>query len=95
AISRAKQTVTAIKRQQELKDEYSAVQLVTPFQKPIVKRPAFMQREKTITSAEKGTIIHTAMQHLTMNRRLTLIEIEEELEKMVEKEILSKEEVER
>ncbi|MYL42787.1 helicase-exonuclease AddAB subunit AddA [Virgibacillus salexigens] len=95
AISRAKQTVTEIKRQQELKDEYSAEQLVTPFQKPIVKRPAFMQREKTITSAEKGTIIHTAMQHLPMNRRLTLIEIEEELEKMVEKEILSKEEVER
>lgn len=91
AISRAKQTVTELKRQQELKDEYSGDQLIAPFKKPIIKRPAFMQRQKTMTSAERGTAMHTAMQHLPFNRALTKIEIEEELEKMVEKEILSKE----
>ncbi|WP_077317825.1 helicase-exonuclease AddAB subunit AddA [Virgibacillus proomii] len=91
AFSRAKQSVTELKRQQELKDEYSGDQLIAPFKKPIIKRPAFMQRQKSMTSAERGTAMHTAMQHLPFNRSLTKMEIEEELEKMVEKEILSKE----
>src|SRR5690625_5158486 len=50
---RAKQTVTEIKRQQEMRDEYSSDQLVQQFKAPIIKRPNFMQKEKTITSAEK------------------------------------------
>ncbi|KNE21994.1 helicase-exonuclease AddAB subunit AddA [Virgibacillus pantothenticus] len=95
AKSRAKQTVTELKRQQELKDEYSSDQLITPFQRPIVRRPAFMQKEKKLSAAEKGTIVHKAMQHLPLDRILTAAEIEEELEKMVEKEIIGREAVEQ
>ncbi|MBP1969007.1 ATP-dependent helicase/nuclease subunit A [Virgibacillus natechei] len=92
ARSRAKQTVTEIKRQREVKDEYSADQLVQTFQAPIVKRPNFMQKEKRITSAEKGTAMHTVMQHLPMVKPLNQAEIEENVEALVEKEVITKQE---
>lgn len=94
AKSRAKQTVTEIKRQRELKDDYSSNQLVQSFQTPIVKRPNFMQKEKTITSAEKGTAMHTVMQHLPMTKPLDSMELAELLEALIEKEILTKQEAE-
>ncbi|MBY7143072.1 helicase-exonuclease AddAB subunit AddA [Virgibacillus sp. NKC19-3] len=94
ARSRAKQTVTEIKRQREIKDEYSGDQLVQGPQAPIVKRPTFMQKEKTITSAEKGTAMHTVMQHLPMTKPLSRVEIEEKVEAMVESELLTKQEAE-
>ncbi|RLL45036.1 helicase-exonuclease AddAB subunit AddA [Oceanobacillus piezotolerans] len=92
ALSRAKQSVTEIKRQRALRDEYSAEQFIKPFQAPIIKRPAFMQKEKTITAAEKGTAMHTVMQHIPLKEPLTAEEIEEYLEVLVEKEILTNQE---
>lgn len=92
ARSRAKQSVTEIKRQRELKDDYSADQLVQSFQAPIVKRPNFMQKEKTITAAEKGTAMHTVMQHLPLHEVMGRTEVAEQLESLVEKEVITKEE---
>lgn len=89
--ARAKQTVTEIKRQRELKDEYSAHQIVQ-FKAPIVKRPQFMQSETLISAAEKGTAMHTAMQHLPLSHQLTRTEIEEQVELLTEREILTKDE---
>ncbi|GAB3790030.1 helicase-exonuclease AddAB subunit AddA [Virgibacillus kimchii] len=88
---RAKQTVTEIKRQREIKDEYSADQLVQQYKAPIVKRPNFMQKEKTITSAEKGTAMHTVMQHIPMEKALKEEEIAAFVESLKEKEILTEE----
>ncbi|WP_010650055.1 helicase-exonuclease AddAB subunit AddA [Oceanobacillus massiliensis] len=90
AGSRAKQTVTELKRQREIKDEYSDDQLVQSFKAPIVKRPNFMQTEKKITSAEKGTAMHTVMQHLPMKKALTKAEIAEHVERLADKEILTR-----
>ncbi|MFC3040656.1 helicase-exonuclease AddAB subunit AddA [Virgibacillus xinjiangensis] len=92
ASSRAKQTVTEVKRQREIADEYSSTQLVQEFRPPIVKRPNFMQKEKTLTSAEKGTAMHTVMQHLPMDRVLTAMEIQEYAERLADKEIMTREE---
>ena len=92
AHSRAKQSVTEIKRQRELKDDYSANQLVQSFQAPIVKRPNFMQKEKTITAAEKGTAMHTVMQHLPLTKQLESTEIVEQLEALVDKEVITSQE---
>ncbi|WP_047986175.1 helicase-exonuclease AddAB subunit AddA [Ornithinibacillus californiensis] len=94
AHSRAKQSVTEIKRQREIKDEYSATQLVQPFKTPISKKPIFMQKEKTLSAAEKGTAMHTVMQHLPMQRSMNRGEIEEYVERLVEREILRREEAE-
>ncbi|MGY0692828.1 helicase-exonuclease AddAB subunit AddA [Virgibacillus sp. FSP13] len=90
--ARAKQTVTELKRQRELKDEYSSEQLVQTFQAPIVKRPKFMQQEKTISAAERGTAMHTVMQHLSLKKALNNVELEEFVEVLVEKEILTNDE---
>lgn len=90
--SRAKQSVTEIKRQRELKDEYSSDQIIQPFRSRIVKRPQFMQKEKTISAAEIGTATHTVMQHLPMTKRLTTHEIYDYLDRFVQREILTDEE---
>ncbi|WP_067729759.1 helicase-exonuclease AddAB subunit AddA [Oceanobacillus damuensis] len=87
---RAKQTVTELKRQREIKDDYSDDQLVQSFKAPIIKRPNFMQKEKKITPAEKGTAMHTVMQHLPMSKPLTKKEIEEYVELLADKEILTR-----
>lgn len=94
ARSRAKQTVTEIKRQREIKDEYSADQMVQPFQAPIIKRPNFMQKEKTVSAAERGTAMHTVMQHLPMKAPMNENEIAEYIEVFIEREILTKQEAE-
>jgi ATP-dependent helicase/nuclease subunit A len=88
---RAKQTVTEIKRQREIKDEYSADQLVQQYKAPIVKRPNFMQKEKTITSAEKGTAMHTVMQHIPMENVLREEEIAAFVKNLMDKEIITSE----
>ncbi|MFD1361015.1 helicase-exonuclease AddAB subunit AddA [Lentibacillus salinarum] len=94
AQSRAKQTVTEIKRQREIKDEYSSDQLVQTFQPPIVKRPAFMQKQKTITAAERGTAMHTVMQHIPLTAPMSREAIAEFVASLVEREMLTKQEAE-
>lgn len=92
--SRAKQSVTEIKRQRELKDEYSANQLVESFQAPIVNRPSFMQKEQLISAAERGTVMHTLMQHLPLTKRLKRMDIEQYVEEFIAREIITTEESE-
>ncbi|SET13863.1 DNA helicase/exodeoxyribonuclease V, subunit A [Oceanobacillus limi] len=92
AKSRVKQTVTEIKRQREVKDEYSAEQLITPFQAPIVKKPAFMQKEKKLSAAERGTAMHTVMQHIPFTKQMNTSDISDFIEGLVEKEILLRQE---
>ncbi len=94
ALSRAKQSVTEIKRQQEIKDSYSSNQIIQPFKLPIAKRPNFMQKEKAITGAERGTAMHAVMQHIPFTKALTAIEIEAYTEILVEKEMITRVEAE-
>lgn len=88
ARSRAKQSVTEIKRRQEIQDEYAGDQIIKPFRAPIIQRPHFMQKEKKMTAAEKGTALHTFMQHLPFDKPLNLAEIEAFTEELVAREIL-------
>lgn len=88
-VTRAKQTVTEIKRQKEIIDEYSGNQLIKSYRAPIVKRPNFMSRKKTLSGAEKGTALHAVMQHLPLEEALSYDEILLEVDKAVSKEILT------
>ncbi|RDW19924.1 helicase-exonuclease AddAB subunit AddA [Oceanobacillus chungangensis] len=92
--ARVKQSVTEIKRQQEIMDDYSGDLITKKFRAPIVKRPNFMQKEKIITAAEKGTAMHTVMQHLPIKKQLSGQEIAQFLEVLVEREILTRMEAE-
>ncbi len=92
AMSRAKQSVTEIKRQREVKDEYSSDQLLIPYRAPIAKRPRFMQESERLTAGEKGSAMHTVMQHIPLHKNHTAEEILEFVEHLVMKEILRREE---
>ncbi|MCP8615539.1 helicase-exonuclease AddAB subunit AddA [Salirhabdus salicampi] len=89
---RAKQTVTELKRQREMKDEYSSDQLVKQFRRPIVKRPRFMQEEKKLTAAEKGSAMHTVMQHIPLTKTYTRDEVVDYVDQLVHRELLTKDE---
>ncbi|MEQ6375420.1 helicase-exonuclease AddAB subunit AddA [Bacillaceae bacterium S4-13-56] len=89
---RAKQTVTEIKRQRELKDEYSDEQYIRSIQKPILARPRFMQKNKELTPTERGSAMHTVMQHFPFDRVYSEEELKEFIQGLVTKEVMSQEE---
>ncbi|PWU67762.1 helicase-exonuclease AddAB subunit AddA [Gracilibacillus dipsosauri] len=91
---RAKQSVTELKRQQEVRDMYSDSAIIDPFRAPINRRPRFMQRQKEWTRAEIGTAMHTVMQHIPLNREWNIDTLEEFIVQLEEKEILTREETE-
>lgn len=90
----AKQSVTEIKRRQEVGDDYSDKQIVRPFRAPLIKEPAFLQGEKELTAAEIGTAMHTVMQHIPLTKKWQREEINLFLEELVREEKLTKEEAE-
>ena len=47
-------------------------------------KPKFLQEEKKLTAAEKGTIVHYVMQRLELDRVNNLSEIKEQIDNMVE-----------
>src|SRR5690606_16831635 len=92
AFFRAKQSVTELKRQRELKDEFSGDHLLRRMKRPIIKRPRFMQEKKTLSASEIGTAMHTVMQHIPLTKALNEEEIAEVVESLIERELLTKDE---
>ena len=86
--TRAKQSVTEIKRQQEIEDLYSSRDILKPSRSPITKRPLFMQAKQELTAAEKGTAMHAVMQYLPFDQKLRKQEIKKSVDKMVEKSLI-------
>ncbi|CQR47015.1 ATP-dependent helicase/nuclease subunit A [Paraliobacillus sp. PM-2] len=89
ASYRAKQTVTEIKRQREVKDIYSDTQLIKDYKAPITRRPSFMQKEQKLRAAEVGTAMHTVMQQLPFVKKWKEEEIKEAVQEMVTREVLT------
>ncbi|MFC4386817.1 helicase-exonuclease AddAB subunit AddA [Gracilibacillus marinus] len=89
---RAKQTVTEMKRQHEIKDSYSDEAIIAPFRAPIKQRPRFMQKEKQLTKAEIGTAMHTVMQHIPLERGWDETSLHEFVAMLEAKEMLTREE---
>lgn len=90
---RSKQSVSEMKRQREMSDEQSGTELLSKFKKSITKRPKFMQ-EKSLSPAERGTALHMVMQHVDLTRPVTLQNIEAQVERMVNDELLTVEQAE-
>lgn len=55
-------------------------------------KPKFLQEERGLTAAEKGTAMHFAMQKIDLSRVSTIEEIKVQLKELVDRELLSKEE---
>lgn len=78
-----KVSVTELKRRfvTEFVDEYPAYQMFPP---TLVKKPAFLEQSKGLSSAEIGTVLHFVMQHLDLKHVREAAEIKSQVEKMVE-----------
>ena len=57
----------------------------------LVKKPNFMKEEKGLSPAEKGTAMHSVMQRLDFSRINTKEEIQDQINVMVEKQMLTEE----
>lgn len=81
----AKLTVTELKRRfQDIEEESTFLSQGVP---ALIKKPLFLEKKKGLSPAEKGTIMHFCMQHLELKRD----NLEEQLEEMVRKELLTEE----
>ncbi|MED1470250.1 helicase-exonuclease AddAB subunit AddA [Bacillus salipaludis] len=86
--NRSKQSVSEMKRQREISDEQSDTELIRRFNKPILKRPKFMQ-EKQLTPAERGTALHMVMQHVDLTKPVSVESIQAQINIMVVNELLT------
>ncbi|RLQ97248.1 helicase-exonuclease AddAB subunit AddA [Falsibacillus albus] len=87
---RSKQSVSELKRMLEIRDAESDTTLLNKMQKPVLKRPRFMQEEK-LSPAERGTAMHMVMQHIPLGKMPTVQTLEELLGTMIKKELLTEE----
>ncbi|MFE8700304.1 helicase-exonuclease AddAB subunit AddA [Cytobacillus sp. FJAT-54145] len=87
---RSKQSVSEIKRQREIAAEDSDTMILRKFKKPLLNRPRFMQ-EKALTPAERGTAMHMVMQHVDYSEPITVLAVEQLLEDMLKRELLTEE----
>lgn len=84
----AKQSVTELKRNQAFIGHDGGDEFVKPPFAPIVDRPLFMQ-QKTLTSTERGTLMHLVMQHLPIESINTEEDLEQFIQQLIEKEVIS------
>ncbi|TMU88420.1 helicase-exonuclease AddAB subunit AddA [Bacillus sp. BHET2] len=88
---RSKQSVSELKRMVEIRDEASSIDILRRHQKPVYNRPQFMQ-SKELSPAERGTAMHTVMQHISFADGVPTGEkVEQLLSRLVHKEILTEE----
>ena len=93
--NRSKQSVSELKRQREVQDEYSDQQLIRKqsSQAFLYNRPSFMQ-SKSVSPAERGTAMHTVMQHMKQSEPVTKMDVTTKIQELVERELLSNEQAE-
>lgn len=58
----------------------------------LVKSPKFMEGKKAFTAAERGTIVHFVLQHLDLNKVSSKAEIEDQIDFMLARDLMTKEE---
>src|SRR5690606_22333048 len=91
---RSKQSVSEMKRLQMLQrldEPESFIQSIGPSKRTLHNRPDFLQ-EKRLAASDIGTAVHSLMQHIPLDRKLSAEEIKEEIQTLVGMEILSPEE---
>ncbi|MDP4177862.1 MAG: helicase-exonuclease AddAB subunit AddA [Bacillota bacterium] len=83
-------SVTELKRQSE--EEIISEEAVNIFKTPeLIKKPQFLEKAKGLNSSEKGTAMHSVMQHLILSKNINEEDILVQIGKMVDNEILTME----
>jgi len=85
----AKSTVTELKRRFDTQAEEGEIS--RDFRLPIGGRPLFMQGKRDLTAAERGTALHLVMQCLDLQSTLDSSGIKAQIDGMVERELLTRE----
>ncbi|MGM0846807.1 MAG: helicase-exonuclease AddAB subunit AddA [Bacillota bacterium] len=93
AVLPSKQSVSEIKRMFEIFDEASSDRMLRKIQKPVFRRPKFLQ-EKELTPAEIGTAMHMVMQHISFSEMPNEQSLGMLLEDLKRKELLTEEQAE-
>ncbi|WP_409254286.1 helicase-exonuclease AddAB subunit AddA [Bacillus sp. SCS-153A] len=93
AVLPSKQSVSEIKRMFEISDEASSDQMVRKIQKPVFRRPKFLQ-SKQLTPAEIGTAMHMVMQHISFEEMPDDNSLQTLLADLKRKELLTEEQAE-
>lgn len=83
-------SVSDLKRA-KLEEEYNGT-MIDIIKEPILKKPEFLQEKKGLSPSERGTVVHFVMQYLDLNLVYTIDQIEEQLRKMIDKELITEEE---
>ncbi|MFZ5353392.1 MAG: helicase-exonuclease AddAB subunit AddA [Bacillota bacterium] len=86
----AKLTVTELKRLFGAESDVEYSSLYIP---QLAARPRFMEGTTGMTAAEKGSLMHFVMQHLKLESSLTVEDITMQLRYMVDKELLSEQQL--
>lgn len=76
-------SVSDLKKMELLQDNNDGIDAVEIFKEKNIIKPKFLQEEKGISAAERGTIIHFVMQRLDLNRVNNLSEIKSQIEEMI------------
>lgn len=80
----AKVTVTELKRRYE--SDLADVSRIPIHVPKLVKKPLFLEGEKGLTAAERGTVLHFVMQHLDLRNK----DIQGQIDEMIQKDLLTR-----
>jgi ATP-dependent helicase/nuclease subunit A len=75
-------------------DDDNEQNVASMYRTQYVSKPTFLQEEKGLSSAERGTAVHNVMQRLDLHRVSTKEEIEEQITYMIAKEFITEEQAE-
>lgn len=84
----AKFSVSELKRRFSVLDNENSESIIgTSF----LKKPLFLEKVKKFSSAERGTLMHLVMQHLDMDKTVTVEDINSQINYMIVNEFLTEE----
>jgi ATP-dependent helicase/nuclease subunit A len=85
----SKFSVSELKRKFSLVDEEESKMIVSS---RVLKKPLFLQTIKTLSPAERGTLMHFAMQHIDLEKTSSYEEIKKQIETLVSRQFITQEE---
>lgn len=85
----AKFSVSELKRKFTLIDINESREMISS---TLLKKPAFIQKNRTLSASEKGTLMHLVMQHLELKKVSSAEEIEEQVKRLVQRQFITENE---
>jgi ATP-dependent helicase/nuclease subunit A len=85
----AKFSVSELKRKFAMIDIDESREMISSV---VLKKPIFIQKKRTLSAAEKGTLLHLVMQHLELNKVSSNEEIMEQVKRLIQREFITEKE---